>query len=62
MVLPVLTAEGRSYPDGKVPSPSRDYTPRWWDHEAGELAIDFVLHDRAWPGRGPSAHSPATRW
>lgn len=46
MVLPVLTAEGRSYPAGKEPSPARDYTPRWWDHETGELAIDFVLHDQ----------------
>ena len=50
MVLPVLTAEGRSYPDGKEPSPARDYTPRWWDHEAGELAIDFVLHDQGVAG------------
>ncbi|MCR1572350.1 siderophore-interacting protein [Stenotrophomonas sp.] len=50
MVLPVLTAEGRSYPAGKEPSPSRDYTPRWWDHETGELAIDFVLHDQGIAG------------
>ena len=35
MVLPVVTAEGRSYPAGKEPSPARDYTPRWWDHETG---------------------------
>lgn len=44
MVLPTLTAEGPRFPEGKEPSQSRDYTPRWWDHEAGELAIDFVLH------------------
>lgn len=50
IVLPVLTAEGRSYPAGKAPSPARDYTPRWWDHERGELAIDFVLHDQGVAG------------
>ena len=35
----------------------RDYTPRRYDPEAGELAIDFALH-------GPGAHpaGPATRW
>ncbi|QNR97703.1 siderophore-interacting protein [Stenotrophomonas sp. 169] len=44
MVLPTMTAEGPRYPEGKEHSPARDYTPRGWDHEAGELAIDFVLH------------------
>jgi len=29
---------------------ARDYTPRWVDAEAGELALDFVLH-----GDGPAA-------
>lgn len=47
LVLPTLTAEGPRYPQGGEPSPARDYTPRWWDHEAGELAIDFVLHGDA---------------
>jgi NADPH-dependent ferric siderophore reductase len=28
----------------------RDYTPRWHDREAGELAIEFALH-----GHGPAA-------
>ncbi|MDV3470189.1 siderophore-interacting protein [Stenotrophomonas sp. C3(2023)] len=45
LVLPTLTDEGPRYPEGEEPSPARDYTPRWWDLEKGELAIDFVLHD-----------------
>ena len=44
LVLPTMTPEGPTYPEGSTPSPARDYTPRGWDHEAGELAIDFVLH------------------
>ena len=43
-VLPTMTPEGPKYPEGEAPSPARDYTPRWWDHARGELAIDFVLH------------------
>jgi NADPH-dependent ferric siderophore reductase len=47
-------------PDGDTPpsfgdgngerSPSRDFTPRRFDTEAGELVVDFVLH-----GDGPAA-------
>ncbi|KAF1014221.1 MAG: NADPH-dependent ferric-chelate reductase [Stenotrophomonas maltophilia] len=44
LVLPTMTAEGPRYPEGKEHSPARDYTPRWWNLDAGELAIDFVLH------------------
>lgn len=43
-VLPEMTPEGPRCPAGALPSPSRDYTPRWFDAQAGELAIDFVLH------------------
>jgi len=43
-VTPTMTADGPSWPEGKPRSPARDYTPRWHDAEAGELAIDFVLH------------------
>lgn len=43
-VLPTLTTEGPRYPEGQAPSPARDYTPRWWDLESNELALDFVLH------------------
>lgn len=51
-VLPELTEQGPRYPEGKPPSPARDYTPRHHDAAAGELTLDFVLH-----GDGP-----ATRW
>jgi len=51
-VLPELTEQGPRYPEGKQPSPARDYTPRFYDADAGELVLDFVLH-----GDGP-----ATRW
>ncbi|MGH8418726.1 MAG: siderophore-interacting protein [Pseudomonas sp.] len=38
-------------PDAKGPRPAmRDYTPRRYDAESGELDIDFVLH-----GDGPAA-------
>ena len=32
-------------PDGVQASPMRDYTPRRYDAEAGELIIDFAIHD-----------------
>jgi len=43
-VTPEFTPEGPQWPQGQPHSPTRDYTPRWHDAEAGELAIDFVLH------------------
>ncbi len=43
-VVPLLGPEGPRYPEGQLPSPARDYTPRAWDLEAGELALDFVVH------------------
>lgn len=43
-VTPTMTPEGPRWPEGALPSPTRDYTPRWHDTESGELAIDFVLH------------------
>ena len=43
-VTPTMTPEGPRWPEGALPSPTRDYTPRWHDAESGELAIDFVLH------------------
>ena len=43
-VLPTMTPEGPRHPQGALPSPARDYTPRAFDAQAGELAIDFVLH------------------
>jgi NADPH-dependent ferric siderophore reductase len=51
-VLPVLTAEGQTYPAGAKPAIVRDYTPRRFDPRTGELAIEFVLH----------ADGPASDW
>jgi NADPH-dependent ferric siderophore reductase len=49
-VTPTLGDNGPEYPEGKTPSPMRDYTPRHHDAAAGTLAIDFVLH-----GDGPAS-------
>ena len=40
-VLPAPDSDGLQ---GRVPSPARDFTVRGWDLEAGELALDFVVH------------------
>ncbi|HEY0180735.1 MAG TPA: siderophore-interacting protein [Dokdonella sp.] len=45
LVLPTFGADGPVFPPGREPSPSRDYTPRRFDAAAGELTIDFVLHE-----------------
>jgi len=52
LVLPTLGANGLEFPNGREPSPMRDYTPRHHDVVRGELVVDFVLH-----GDGP-----ASRW
>lgn len=44
-------------PDADGGVARRDYTPRRYDPAAGELAIDFALHDTAAHPAGP-----ATRW
>lgn len=49
-VTPILGPNGPELPQGAVPSPMRDYTPRLHDAAAGTLAIDFVLH-----GDGPAS-------
>src|SRR5258708_33211023 len=43
-VLPVAGPDGPVFPEGERPV-ARDYTPRRFDRNAGELVIDFVLHD-----------------
>jgi NADPH-dependent ferric siderophore reductase len=48
--LPNPDPEGPRYPDGVSPPLMRDYTPRRFDRERGELTIDFVVH-----GEGPAA-------
>jgi NADPH-dependent ferric siderophore reductase len=50
---PAIGADGRSvWPDESRKPPSRDFTPRRYDAAAGELHIDFALHDSG----------PATDW
>ncbi|MBO6933474.1 MAG: siderophore-interacting protein [Deltaproteobacteria bacterium] len=44
LALPTLSAQGRIQPPAKGTPIARDYTPRSWDPEANELAIDFYLH------------------
>lgn len=48
--MPTFSGEPMSLPEGTLFSPARDYTPRRFDAQAGELDIDFVLH-----GQGPAA-------
>ena len=43
-VLPVAGPDGPVFAAGQRPV-ARDFTPRRFDREAGELVIDFVLHD-----------------
>jgi NADPH-dependent ferric siderophore reductase len=50
---PAMGADGRSvWDDESRKPPSRDFTPRRYDAAAGELDIDFALHDSG----------PATDW
>jgi NADPH-dependent ferric siderophore reductase len=48
--MPVMTPDGPVYPEGKTPSPARDYTPRAFRPDVLELDIDFVIH-----GDGPAS-------
>lgn len=48
--LPTMTPDGPLYPQGKEPSPARDYTPRQFRAERLELDLDFVIH-----GDGPAS-------
>jgi NADPH-dependent ferric siderophore reductase len=48
-VLPNL-GDGPQYPEGVEPPAMRDFTPRRFDVERGELVVDFALH-----GAGPAA-------
>jgi NADPH-dependent ferric siderophore reductase len=51
LVLPVPGPEGMALPPGAPRPLMRDYTPRRYDAAAGELLIDFVLHE----GDAPAA-------
>src|SRR3984957_13753886 len=52
LLLPTLGPQGPTYPEGVEPPAMRDFTPRKYDAEAGELTIDFALHEAG----------PATAW
>ncbi|CAN5583937.1 siderophore-interacting protein [soil metagenome] len=49
-VLPEMTEKGWNYPEGAARPVMRDYTPRRFDSDAGELDIDFFIH-----GEGPAS-------
>jgi len=42
--LPVIGPNGIEFPEGAPRPLARDYTPRSFDAEKGELAIDFAIH------------------
>ncbi len=42
--MPTAGPNGLSFPPGTSMSDARDYTPRRFDPETGELAIDVVIH------------------
>jgi NADPH-dependent ferric siderophore reductase len=50
--LPTSGPQGAALPEGVEPPAMRDFTPRKYDAEAGELTIDFALHEAG----------PATAW
>ena len=51
--MPVPAADGMALPTDAQRPLTRDYTPRRFDAAAGELWIDFALHD---------GDAPATQW
>jgi NADPH-dependent ferric siderophore reductase len=50
--LPSLGPNGPVFPEGAARPVMRDFTPRRFDANAGELTIEFVLH----------GHGPASAW
>ncbi|MFC0409871.1 siderophore-interacting protein [Roseomonas elaeocarpi] len=51
-VVPTPSPNGPVFPEGQPRPVARDYTPRRFDAAAGELVLDFALHD----------NGPATEW
>lgn len=49
---PAIGPDAVPLPEGVVASPMRDFTPRRYDADKGELVIDFAIHDAG----------PATEW
>jgi NADPH-dependent ferric siderophore reductase len=50
LVLPEWGSDGPILLEGQQRPVNRTYTPRRWDVETGELAVDFLLH-----GEGPGS-------
>ena len=50
--LPSPGGNGRDYPAGTIQPAVRDYTPRRFDPQRGELVVEFVIH----------ADGPASTW
>ena len=58
---PFEVDEARALPAGQRPV-GRRYTVRWWDADAGQLALDFVTHgDEGIAGRWAQAARPGDR-
>lgn len=49
-VWPAIGADATPLAEGVIASPMRDFTPRLYDAEKGELVIDFAIHEA-----GPAA-------
>ncbi|MES2933375.1 MAG: siderophore-interacting protein [Pseudomonadota bacterium] len=52
-VLPTLGPDGPVWPPAEIRPIARTYTVAWYDADAAELAVDFVLH---------GDDGPASRW
>jgi NADPH-dependent ferric siderophore reductase len=42
---PTVSGNSLVFPDGVTPPPGREYTPRRYDPDAGELSLDILTHD-----------------
>ncbi|WP_032826801.1 siderophore-interacting protein, partial [Bordetella holmesii] len=49
VVLPEVGTDGVRFAEGQPRPAARDYTPRHFNRDTGELVLDFVLH-----GEGPA--------
>jgi NADPH-dependent ferric siderophore reductase len=59
LVMPEPGPSGPPRPDGR-PVVMRDYTPRAFDAAAGELTVDFVVHEHGPAGRWGAAAAPGS--
>lgn len=59
--LPAITDDGIVYPEDRPRPVSRDFTPRRFDAEAGELDVDFVLHGRGTAATWAASATPGSK-